>query len=418
MMRAMTLSVPGRRWCEAGAVLFILMLVLLPFSRLVALPVAVLALGGMGLLVDDPKALWRDSALRVLLLVFACWWVPQLIATFDAVNVQRSASVTTASLRFLLLGIAVIYAVRFAVSTSVTRWVSWLVLLWCVDALIQQITGTNLVGMPISAERLNGVFGERNIKLGHVLAALSPIALDHVMRRWPNWLFGVCYGLFLIVIILIGTRSGWVMYAVVSAAYLPLYLRKSQRRRYVLVAATIIAVAVTSVAAYEISPLFRSRIDRSAEVLTGDTAGLDEALGYRLPIWSAAASIVADHPINGIGPRGFRYQYQDYVPADDVWLARGGAALHAHQLILELLTETGVIGLAAWLLAWWLLYRYWQSLDLPRRRAALPYAVGLLATQFPLNTHLAFYSTFWSVVTWWLIIGFLAHASRDRQQGA
>ncbi len=416
MMRAMTLSAPSRRWCETGAALFILMLVLLPFSRLVALPVALLTLGGMGLLADDPKAMWRNPSLRTLLLVFLCWWIPQLVSAPDAINPQRAGSVTLASVRFLFLGIAMIYAIRFAVSVSVTRWICWLVLLWCVDALVQQMTGTNLVGMPISAERLNGVFGERNIKLGHVLAALSPIVLDHAMRRWPGWAFGVVYGLFLIVIILIGTRAGWIMYAVVSAVYLPWYLRKPRRGRYAMVAAIVVVVGITSIAAYEISPLFRGRIDRSAEVLSGDTIGLDEALGYRLPIWSAAVSMVADHPVNGVGPRGFRYVYERYAQPDDVWMARGGAALHAHHLFLELLTETGTIGLVAWLIAWWLLYQFWRSLDLARRRAALPYAVGLLATQFPLNTHLAFYSTFWSVVTWWLIIGFLAHGGRKRER--
>lgn len=416
MMPPMTLSAPSRRWCEAGAALFVLMIFLLPFSRSVALPVALLTLGGIGLLLDDFRALWRHPGLRTLLLVFLCWWVPLLIATFDAVNVERSAGVTAAGLRFYCLGIAVIYAVRFAISVSVTRWVAWLVLVWCVDALVQQITGTNLVGMPISGERLNGIFGERNIKLGHVLGAFSPIVLDHVIRRWPTWAFGLVYGLLLIVIILIGTRAGWVMFAVVSAVYLPLYLRKPYKRRFAMVAAIIVAVGVTSVAAYEISPLFRSRIDRSVEVASGDATGLDEALGYRLPIWSAAVSIVADHPVNGVGPRGFRYLYEDYAAPNDVWMAQGGAALHAHHLILELLVETGVIGLAAWMLAWWLLYRYWRSLDLARRRSALPYAVGFLAIQFPLNAHLAMYSTFWSIVTWWLIIGFIAHGSRVRSR--
>jgi hypothetical protein len=37
------------------------------------------------------------------------------------------------------------------------------------------------------------------------------------------------------------------------------------------------------------------------------------------------------------------------------------------------------------------------------RRIMLPYALCLLAAYFPLNTHMAIYSSFWSQTVWWLI---------------
>ncbi|MFY8123306.1 MAG: O-antigen ligase family protein, partial [Silanimonas sp.] len=72
---------------------------------------------------------------------------------------------------------------------------------------------------------------------------------------------------------------------------------------------------------------------------------------------------------------------------------------HAHQIVLEVLAETGIVGLALWLAAVAIALRAWRfAAPGQRERAAAP-ALALLVTVFPLNTHLAFYSTFWGGVT-------------------
>ena len=76
-----------------------------------------------------------------------------------------------------------------------------------------------------------------------------------------------------------------------------------------------------------------------------------------------------------------------------------GPAFHAHQLVLEILSETGVIGLLLWLAAAAMARRAWRYADHGAREAAYPAMLALAATVFPFNTHLAFYSTFWGGVT-------------------
>ena len=109
--------------------------------------------------------------------------------------------------------------------------------------------------------------------------------------------------------------------------------------------------------------------------------------------------MAADHPVNGVGVRGFRDAYAHYAAPDDFWLSHGQpGALHAHQVVLEILSETGTIGLLLWLMGAALAWRAWRwSLPAARRRAAVP-GLALLVTAFPLNTSLAFYSTFWGGV--------------------
>jgi O-antigen ligase len=154
--------------------------------------------------------------------------------------------------------------------------------------------------------------------------------------------------------------------------------------------------AVASVLAFSFSSQFESRIERSREIFRGDAHGVDVALSGRLSIWRAAVGMVRAHPVNGVGARGFRDAYVQYAAPNDFWLSRGqSGALHAHQIVLEVLSETGFLGLLLWLMGAALAVRAWRwALPHARTRAAVP-ALALAVTAFPFNTSLAFYSNFW-----------------------
>ena len=85
--------------------------------------------------------------------------------------------------------------------------------------------------------------------------------------------------------------------------------------------------------------------------------------------------------------------------------------MHAHQIVLEVWTETGVIGLLCWLGGFGFLLRCWQRAPAELREQALPWGIALVSMCFPLNTHLAFYSNFWGVLFWWLLAVFAAQLS-------
>jgi len=149
------------------------------------------------------------------------------------------------------------------------------------------------------------------------------------------------------------------------------------------------------------SDKLRERVERTGAALAGDPAGVDHALSGRLPIWSTALRMAAAHPVNGVGVRGFRDAYPRYAASDDPWLADGdhGAGYHAHQLVLEVLSETGVLGLLCWIGGAALAWRAWRFAPPEARERARAPAMALGVTVFPFNTHLAFYSTFWGGLT-------------------
>jgi O-antigen ligase len=67
-------------------------------------------------------------------------------------------------------------------------------------------------------------------------------------------------------------------------------------------------------------------------------------------------------------------------------------------VVLEVLSETGAFGLLCWLAGVALALRAWRYAGAAARERARPAMLALLVTVFPLNTHLAFYSTFWGGV--------------------
>lgn len=362
---------------------------------------AVLSLGALASLAilayrrfRDGTALLSREAWALITALFFCYWLPEFFSAFDAVDTARAWREVLLDLRYLpFLWLVAISVAQHRGRRIVFVGLGVIALFWALDAAVQSVTGWSLGGAN-SSDRLSGIFGADNLKLGLVLASLSPFALEAAAERFhaTGWILtAMGFGS---VILLAGSRASWLVFALVLL--LSGWQRIGRKRLFAIMLAS---VTVASVLAFSFSAQFESRIERSLAVFSGDRAGLDAALSGRLSIWHAALGMIGDHPVNGVGIRGFRDAYAKYAAPDDFWLSHGQhGALHAHQIVLEILSETGAIGLLLWLMGVALAIRAWRwALPAARRRAMVP-AMALVVTAFPLNTSLAFYSTFWGGV--------------------
>ena len=386
---------PGFRWTPYVVLAFVAL------WPVVGVAEAVLSVGALASLTilavrrfNHGTALLSREAWALITALFFCYWLPEFFSAFDAIDGKRAWREVLLDLRYLPF----LWLAAMAVGPRDGRRVVFIglgliALFWSLDGVVQAITGYSLGGAN-SSDRLSGIFGADNLKLGLVLATLSPFALEMAAEKFhaPGWIATAT--LLGTVILLAGSRASWLVFGLVLLAS---GWRRLSRRQLLLTMA--IGLAIGSALAFSFSSQFESRITRSLEVFSGDRAGLDQALSGRLSIWSAATGMIADHPVNGVGIRGFRDAYPQYASSDDFWLSHGQqGALHAHQIALEILSETGSIGLLLWLMGFALAWRAWRwSLPPARRRAAVP-GLALAVTVFPLNTSLAFYSTFWGGV--------------------
>ena len=364
--------------------------VVLSLGSLAAL--AVLALsrfrGGMSLLSHEAWALTS--------VLFCAYWIPELVSSFDAVDAGRALRESLVDLRYLPF----LWLVAIAVANERGRQLTFagiavICAFWLVDALVQAATGWSLGGQA-TADRLSGVFGAGNLKLGLVLASLAPFPLIAAADRFGlrGWLL-VAMAL-VVVVLLAGARASWVTLALVLLCCACLQFRN---RRAIL--AVVGGAAVMLVLATAFSDRLQERVQRTGAMLDGSSEGVDHALSGRLPIWRTAANMAIAHPVNGVGVRGFRDAYPEYADQDDPWLddPDHGAGYHAHQIVLEVLSETGLVGAFFWLGGAALAWRAWRFASPEARRRARAPGLALAVTVFPLNTHLAFYSTFWGGLT-------------------
>lgn len=405
----------GWRWAPAWVLTFVALWPAPGYAE------AVMVLGALAaivrLLLDRFRGgtrLLSGPAWALTSALFAAYWLPQAISAIDAVDVGRALREAAVDLRYLPFLWLVAASVANAQARRITfNGLAVIVGLWTLDALAQVVSGTSplfwgldqlkqlISGRPMCTleqiagiDRLSGFLGPCNRKLGVVMASLSPFLLFAAAARLrvAGWLLAsAAIG---VVVLLAGARAAWITYALVlvfSGWKLLGWKRLLGVFGFGLVVLGALTVASTQV---------RERILLTTHVLAADEAGVDTALSGRAQIWSAAGCMIAEHPVNGVGARGFRQAYPDCDASPGSRPAWGqGPAFHAHQLVLEVLSETGIIGLLLWLAGAALAWRAWRYATPLAKERARPAMLALAVTVFPFNTHLAFYSTFWGGLT-------------------
>ena len=382
---------------------------------------AVMVLGALAAIVKLLLARFRGGgellsspAWALTSVLFFAYWLPEAVSAFDAADRARALREAAVDLRYLPF----LWLVAAAVADGRGRRITFgglaiIVAAWTLDALLQALSGTSPLffgidaikhaisghGMCSAAEmagvdRLSGVLGPCNLKLGLVLASLSPFALHLAGQRFGLAGWSLAAATLGTVILLAGARASWMTFALVLlwSGWRLLGWKKLLG----VFAFGAIALVVLGLA----SPQVRERLERTTHVFAANEAGVDSALSGRARIWGAALCMARTHPVNGVGARGFREAFADCDPAAGEIAAWGeGPALHAHQIVLEVLSETGGFGLLLWLAGAALAVRAWRYAPPASRERARPAMLALAVTVFPFNTHLAFYSTFWGGLT-------------------
>lgn len=388
-------------WASWLAVLFI---ALLPFGRWSEVP--------LSLFTVSLPFLWRNEEHRqairraapFVVLLFLCFWLPMVVSSFDSFVPRKSWVQSLAALRFLAAALA-IAALLHAPSARwrVLRWTAYLLVFWAVDGFIQLLFGNDLFGIGMHPDRLNALFIKKYQFYGPTLAMLSPLLLEYARREWPAWAWALSFTLILGAVMISGMRSGWLSMAIVLATYGLLMLQRDNRElRRSMLTIPVLAVLITAVS-YFASPLFQERLEVTRAVYEGTGSAIDYASSERVPIFTTAIEMYRHHPVNGVGVRAFPKAYLQYAAEGDIHVAKSGGvsgATHAHNIVLEVMADTGSIGLLGLLLAFLVAVRAWRRTPPAQRQDAFPFVLAIGLILFPLNSHFAVYGTYTSSLVW------------------
>jgi putative inorganic carbon (HCO3(-)) transporter len=183
--------------------------------------------------------------------------------------------------------------------------------------------------------RAGGPVGDPNDFAFFLVAAL-PLAfvLRGTARR--RWVYDLASGLLLVTLAL--TLSRGALVGVVAMVVVGGVLRLVSLRA--LGVGLVAAVTLAAVVAGTVPDLVSTSLEQKSVVA-------DQNVGERLDLWQAASTMTLEDPVLGMGPGSFALFHQDYMDKLPRDIAHDLDV--AHNTYLEVSSELGFAGLAAWL---------------------------------------------------------------------
>jgi hypothetical protein len=332
-------------------------------------------------LITNREAILSTEGMKKAAILFACIAVPGLISLLFSVNLDRSIS---AVFRFAAYALAawVVLSVRIEEGDAkrIMSFLGILLVAWAVDGFVQLLTGVSLLGDPLVELGEEGAIVTGSLQLGYgaTLAILSPFFLE-ALRRAGGMGVGILSLPVYAAIVMSGHQSSAVLALIGLAGWTMLALRNKE------------VGAKRQVTGFVISAIIGLLLGVYLSVVTGQVSTLAGAPAryqsflFQSQLWELSWQAFKDYWLTGVGMRGFG----TYVLATDASTIPGLAETwHSHLTVLEVMSETGLVGLIGYgLLLRWL----WGYVQDKRMHVAVAGLTALLAV-FPLGTAVGMYS--------------------------
>lgn len=212
------------------------------------------------------------------------------------------------------------------------------------DAAIR--TGVTTLAGDVLQPRMAGSIGETN-RFAQTMLMLIPLGIFRVIGERSialRVLAGLMTVLLTLGVVLSFSRGGAVGLAALLVA---LVILRTVRAHHVL---AIVAVLAVILAAF---PQYGNRLTSLAAAggfgEPGTAGEVDNSLLSRATETLAAALVIVDHPVIGVGPDMFPIHYEEYANVVGI-LIRNDAAREAHNLYLGVGAELGIPGLVVFLI--------------------------------------------------------------------
>ena len=360
-------------------------------------------------------------------IIFIIWNIYLIINSLFAENIILSLESSLFYFRFGVFALAIFDTIDN--DLNFLKYFFWslfsALILVSFDAWLQFFSGQNLIGNVYNNQRLSGLFGEEFV-LGSFLSRLFPLFFGLAVHLYSRSKLVILIALILFLsidclIYISGERSAF-LYIVLSTLIIILFSRKWKFIR-------IFAFSISILILFLISIFSPNTKERMIDQTLNQTKILENnILEMKFNIFSVQHQVIYksswkifldDNIIFGIGPKMFREicknkKYHFRVEED---LSVNGCQLHPHNTYLQLLTETGIIGIFPVILLLIIilkkfLYHSFSFFTKKTEYLLSDYQVNLYAclliTLFPIVPTGNFFGN-WINVIYFLPIGFLLH---------
>ena len=362
------------------------------------------AVGSLMLLVVTGGAWRQQPGAAALWLLVLCFLFPGLLSLPGAVDFDRALS--TAG-RFAAYGFAGLLFLRLSPSESqwpnTVLWMTGLLVLWSLDGIVQEWRGVSLSGYPLFTGLPEGhkVTGSMGLDYGPNLAVLSPFLFETLRlhgRRLPVlWL---AVPLVAVAVSLSASRYSALLLLTSAMLCGALWVRGRSSNHYW----TPVLVVVLSMGGLLLPILLVPHLAERLLLLGGlsvSEAEANVALAFRPELWKASWVLFTDNWLNGVGLRGASGAMYPILAASDFFPdAMLSRTWHPHLGILEVATDTGVLGVLGYLLFLIMVVRWMLITNAAGQGVATTFFCIALLAIFPLSSALSMYSFPTGSITW------------------
>jgi len=335
--------------------------------------------------------------------------------------------------RYVVFSISILFILDFIKDKinlekiGITHFLFFIIYLISFDALFQFITGENILGFKIIGMRISGIFGSELI-LGSFLIKILPLILWLLFylnfNFKKNFFFLICFfSLYFICIYISGERTAFVSLFILLFF---LIILVTEIRTIFLLSLTILILFIGLISFFNIGKVdtFNRIFIKTFNQVTNHSytkekdlskdkqAASNHDIYKNIKIFSTdhnghyvlAYHLFTQQPIFGVGPRGFRYYCRSVKYDSNI----GICTTHPHNTLLQILSETGIVGLIFYLYGiFFVMIKIWKvqrkNLILSEKSCFTIISIGLLINLFPFLPSGNFFNNWVSIMNYYFL---------------
>ena len=381
------------------------------------------------LIVNRNIQVYKNKLFIFFLLISFYFSINSIFQIYD--NDLRISSIF--HFRFALFSLSIFFLIEYSTSDTskskkILLGIFMILILLILDSFLQFLSGKNIFGFEIKNDRVSGIFDDELI-LGSFLLKVFPLTIwliyfsNFEISKYKNLLI-IFFSMYIITVYLSGERTS--LFLIFLATILFMFylhnLRTILLKSFLIFLLFVMSTFITNFGKSD--PFNRIFINtfnqitnnfytkRDIQLDKKDLGDMTKDLKQNIQIFSTdhnghyllAYYLFKQAPVFGKGPKGFRYYCRKVEYNSKI----GICSTHPHNIFMQLLSETGLIGIFFYLFGlifviFSLLKIYKKNIDLKNKYNFYIVSIAIIVNFFPLLPSGNFFNNWISIISYYYI---------------
>jgi len=412
--------------------LILLISFFLPFTYIIGIAITeffVMLMILLFLIVNRNIQIYKNKFFIFFLLISFYFSINSIFQIYD--NDLRISSIF--HFRFALFSLSIFFLIEYSTSDTskskkILLGIFMILILLILDSFLQFLSGKNIFGFEIKNDRVSGIFDDELI-LGSFLLKVFPLTIwliyfsNFEISKYKNLLI-IFFSMYIITVYLSGERTS--LFLIFLATILFMFylhnLRTILLKSFLIFLLFVMSTFITNFGKSD--PFNRIFIKTFNQITNNfytkkdiqldkkDLGDLTKDLKQNIQIFSTdhnghyllAYYLFKQAPIFGKGPEGFRYYCRKVEYNSKI----GICSTHPHNIFMQLLSETGLIGIFFYLFGlifviFSLLKIYKKNINLKNKYNFYIVSIAIIVNFFPLLPSGNFFNNWISIISYYYI---------------